>query len=80
MSKFISSKKRLVEIIKRRLRKIAPHYPYPSELADCEESYKCLYKLNTTILIKIDICLTLLIIAYHLDNKELCGKEVNYES
>lgn len=51
------TKKGMVEIIKRKLRIFSKGHMYPSHLADCDESYNCLRKLNTTILTKINIAL-----------------------
>lgn len=51
-------KEGLVEMVKRKLKKGGYQSYYPAGLADCEESYKCLSRLNTTILIKINGCLT----------------------
>jgi len=51
-------KKELVEMVKRKLKTIGYRNYYPDGLADCEESYKCLSRLNTTILVKINTCLT----------------------
>ena len=53
-------KKDMVEQIKRKLREFGKQGHYPDELADCEESYKPLEKLNTILLIKISTCLTYL--------------------
>ena len=56
----LMKKKDMIEQIKRKLREFGQRGYYPDELANCEESYKCLWKLNTTILIKISVCLTYL--------------------
>lgn len=51
------NKNDIVKHIKRKLGEFAKLGYYPTDLANCEESYKCLKKLNTTTLIKISVCL-----------------------
>lgn len=56
----LAKKKDMIEQIKTKLREFGERRYYPDRLADCEESYKCLWKLNSTMLIKISVCLTYL--------------------
>jgi len=51
------NKKELVELCKRNLKKIGYRNYLPIELASCEESYRCLSRLNNTILLKLNACL-----------------------
>jgi len=60
MSEELPRKTELVEIIKRKLKIVGDRNYYPAGLVDCEESYGCLMRLNTAMLIKINACLTLL--------------------
>ena len=60
MGKRLVKKKDMIDQIKRKLREFGQRGYYLDELPDCEESYKCLEKLNNTVLIKISLCLTYL--------------------
>ena len=54
-------KKELAEKIKTHLRYLDAHgYTSFGGLADCEKSYRCLKRLNISILAKLDICLMVL--------------------
>lgn len=53
-------KKDMIEQIKRKLREFGERGLYLDKLTDSEQSYRPLEKLNTTLLIKISLCLTYL--------------------